>query len=184
MMFTSLSGALLFSAWITVVALAPITVSASVLLPITALVRTYANAHRRNTSRLLGTPIPAPYQPAERRGALSRVWTILRDPASWRDALWLLLHSIVGCLTSALSVTLFLGAPFYLIYPFLFWVTPAPAFRSPFGDWFQLHSVAEATVMMPLALVAFGLWLVLQVPLSRLELTLNRSLLGPRTPGP
>jgi len=184
MMFTSLVGAVLFSAWITAVAVAPITVTAPLLLPITAVVRAYANAHRRGAARLLGTPIPAPYRSAERAGVLSRVQTIIRDPASWRDALWLLLHSTVGCVTSALAVTLFLGSVFYLIYPFLYWVTPPSVFGTPFGGWLELHSVAGATVMMPLALVTFALWLALQVPLTRAELALTRSLLGPRTSAP
>lgn len=183
-MFTSLTGAGLFSVWITVVALSPITVSAPLLLPITAMVRAYANVHRRSAGRWLGTPIPAPYRPRERSDPFRRVLTIVRDPASWRDALWLLLHSVVGCLTSTLAVTLFLGSVLYLIYPFLYWVTPPNVFRTPFGPWHELHSVAGATVVMPLALVAFALWYVLQVPLSRMELALTRSLLGPRTPAP
>jgi hypothetical protein len=182
MMFTSLTGAVLFSAWITGVALAPITLSASLLVPISAVVRRYANAHRREAAVLLGTPIPAPYRTDEQRpGVFGRIATIIKDPASWRDARWLLLHSIVACLTSALAVTLFVGSVFYLIYPFLFWVTPQRVFGRPFGGWHELHSVADATMMMPFALVSFGLWLVLQVPLTRAELALTRSLLGPRT---
>lgn len=180
-MFTSLGGALLFSVWITVAAISPITIFAPLLPPTTRMVRAYANAHRRNTGRLLGAPIPAPYRLAERRRGLGRVWGIVRDPASWRDALWLLLHSIVGCVTSALAVWLFVGSAFYLIYPVLFWVTPRSVFGTPFGGWFELHSIADATVMMPFALVAFGLWLALQIPLTRIELALTRSLLGPRT---
>jgi hypothetical protein len=86
--------------------------------------------------------------------------------------------------TSALAVTLFLGSVFYLIYPFLYWVTPPSVFGTPFGGWLELHSVAGATVMMPLALVTLALWLALQVPLTRAELALTRSLLGPCTPAP
>lgn len=177
-MFTSLIGAVLLSAWLTVVAVVPITVTAPLLLPITAVVRAYADAHRRGAGRLLGTPIPAPYRTAEGLSVLSRVWIIVRDPASWRDALWLLLHSVVGFLTSVLAVTLFAGTVFYLLYPILFWVTPQPVFGNPFGHWHELHSVAAATIMMPLGLVSFGLWLALQVPLTRAELALTRSLLG------
>jgi hypothetical protein len=33
---------------------------------------------------------------------------------------------------------------FYLIYPFLYWVTPS-VFGTPFGDWHALHSVTDAT---------------------------------------
>ena len=183
-MFTSLIGAVLFSAWITMVAISPLALTAPLLLPVTAMVRAYANAHRRSASRLLGTPIPAPYRPVERPGVLGRVSAIVRDPASWRDALWALLHSIVGCVTSTVAVSLFFGSVFYLIYPFLYWVTPPSVFGKPFGTWHELHSVADATVMMPLALITFGLWLALQLLLTRLELALTRSLLGPRTPTP
>jgi hypothetical protein len=183
-MFASLIGAVLFSAWITTVAVSSLALCAPLLPPVTAMVRAYANAHRRSASRLLGTPIPAPYRPVERPGVLGRVSAIVRDPASWRDALWTLLHSIVARVTSTLAVSLFFGSVFALIYPFLFWVTPRSVFGKPFGGRVELHSVADATLMMPLALVTFGLWLVLQVPLTRLELALTRSLLGPRRPAP
>lgn len=181
---TSLIGLVLFVAWIAAVALAPISITAPLLVPITAIVRAYANAHRRGASWLLGTHVPAAYRSTEGQGVFRRIVTIVRDPASWRDALWLLLRSVVGSVTSILAVALFASSVFYLIYPFLYWVTPQRVFGRPFGDWHELHSVADATVMMPVGLVMFGLWMVLQVPLTRLELTLTGSLLGPRRPTP
>jgi hypothetical protein len=179
-MITSLIGVALFTAWVVCVGVSPITVGALLLLPITGLTRAYANAHRRDASRVLSTPIPTPYRSAQRRGVFTRVRTILLDPASWRDALWLLAHSVVGFVTATLTVTLFVSSVFYLIYPFLFWVTPQRVFGTPFGGWFELHSVAQATVMLPFALLTFSLWLALQLPLSRVELVLTRSLLRPR----
>ena len=176
--FTSVLGIGLFALWITAVALAPISITAPLLVPITAIVRAYANAHRRGAGWLLGKPIRSGYRPSAGQGVFGRIVTIVRDPASWRDARWLLLHGIVCFVTSLLAVILFAGSVFYLIYPFLYWVTPQSVFGSPFGDWHELHSVADATVMMPLGLITFGLWMALQLPLSRLELAMTGSLLG------
>jgi hypothetical protein len=179
-MFTSLLGIGLFVGWIVAVALAPISITAPLLIPITALVRAYANAHRRGASLLLGTPVPATYRSAKGQGLFGRIVTIVRDPASWRDALWLIPHVVVGFATSLLAVVLFFSSVFYLIYPFLFWVTPQSVFGTPFGNWHELHSVADATVMMPIGLVMFGLWMVLQGPLTRLEVALTGRMLGRR----
>lgn len=180
LMLTSLAGAVTFSLWITAVAISPITVCAPLVLPATALVRAYANARRRGVERLIGGPVRVTYRQSRRPGMISRVWAIVRDRASWRDALWCLVHSIVGCVTSALTVALFLGGVFYVIYPFLFWVTPQRAFGRPFGGVLELHTVTQAAVMTPLALVSFGLWYVLVLPLARVEIGLTRRLLGPR----
>jgi hypothetical protein len=177
---TSMTGLILFVLWVTFVAVSPISVVAPLVLPVTVLVRAYANGYRRRTARLIGAPIPSGYRTPSRPGLISRIWAVVRDPASWRDAAWLLSHAVVGFVTSILSVTLFLGAVFYLVYPFLFWVTPQRVFGTPFGGWHELHTVADATIMMPLALVCFGLWYLLQLPLTRLELALTRALLGPR----
>lgn len=177
-MITSVLAVVPFTLWITFVAVSPISLVAPLVLPATALVRAYANAHRRGVTRLLGTPMPPPYRDPGGRGMLRRIWQIVRDPASWRDAWWLLCHAVVGCVTATLTVALFAGSVFYLIYPFLYWVTPQRVFGHPF-DHLTLHSVADATVLMPLALVCFALWYALVLPLTRLELSLARALLGP-----
>jgi Putative sensor len=109
---------------------------------------------------------------------VARVWAIERDPASWRDAGWCLLHAIVGCVTSTVSFALFASGVFYLIYPFLYWVTPDKVFRQPFGDQWTLHSVGASAVVMPAALVCFLLWYALVIPLARAEVLTTRALLG------
>jgi hypothetical protein len=121
--------------------------------------------------------VTAKYRP-NRPGLFGRLRTILTDPASWRDALWLPVHGVVAFAGAIVSVTFFLGTLFYAVYPFLYWVTPQRAFGRPFGDWHELHTVGDATIVMPLALVSFGLWYGLQLPLVRAELTVTRALLG------
>lgn len=177
-MLTSLTGVVLFCLWVTAVAISPLTVVAPLLIPVTALVRSYAGAHRRAAQRLLGTPIDAGYRPTAPSGVIGRVWSIVRDPASWRDAWWCVTHAVIACVTATLQIALFAGGVLYLIYPFLYWVTPQRVFGEPFGGALTLHSVGDATIMMPLALVAFGLWYLLALPLTRAELALTRALLG------
>lgn len=180
LMITSMTGVALFSIWISFVAVSPVSIVAPLLIPLTALVRRYANLRRRGAQYLLGVPITAEYRRPTRPGIVDRVWTIVRDPQSWRDALWCLLHGIVGCVASALSVALFFGGVLYLIYPFLFWVTPQRVFGRPFGGLLHLHTVGQASIVMPLALVLFGLWYVLAVPLARADVALTRRMLGRR----
>jgi hypothetical protein len=181
MMITSLVGVLIFSVWITVVAISPLTVFAPLVIPATALLRGYADMHRRGAQYLIGTPVRGRYRRPNRNGVVHRVWTIERDPASWRDALWAFVHSAVACFTSCLAFSLFVGGIFYLIYPFLYWVTPPRVFSHPFGGLVHLHSVGQACGMMPLALVAFGLWYALAVPLARADVAITRSLLSGRS---
>jgi len=180
MMLTSMAGVALFVLWVTLVAVSPITLLAPLVIPATALVRGYADAHRRAAGRLLGAPVEADHRTPDRPGLFRRVWTIESDPASWRDALWLPVHAVVAFATATLAVALFIGSVFYLIYPFLYWVTPQDVFGRPFGGWLEFHSVADSTVVMPLALVCFGLWFWLQLPLTRAELNVTRALLGER----
>lgn len=180
LMLTSMAGVALFCFWITFVAVSPLTPIAVLVIPITAAVRGYVDLHRRSAQRLLGTPIVRRYRSPERPGPLRRVWTIEKDPASWRDAAWLLLYAIVACVTSALSVALFFGAVLYLIYPFLYWVTPQHVFGRPFGGLIHLHSVGQAALLMPLGLVVLGLWYLVALPLARAELGVTRRLLGTR----
>jgi hypothetical protein len=176
-MLTSLIGVVPFCLWVTLVAVSPITLVAPLVLPATALVRWYANIHRRGAQNLLGTRVDSFYRDPERKGVLGRVLGIIRDPASWRDAWWLLLHAIVGCVTSAFSFVLFASGVLYLIYPFLYWVTPPHVFNRPFGDLVHLHSVGQAAAMMPIAIVLFALWYVLVIPLVRAELSVTKAFL-------
>jgi hypothetical protein len=179
LMVTSLAGALLFTLWLTAVVISPITLFAPLVLPATRLVRAYAEHMRRDARRLTAWPMRGAYRSSDDPRLLRRVWAIERDPQSWRDAWWCLTHSFVGSLFSMLLTGLFAGGVFYLCYPLLYWVTPHDVFGRPFGGLVEFSSVAQSCVMMPLALVCFGLWYALVLPLTRTELSLTRALLAP-----
>lgn len=115
---------MLFSVWITAVFLIPVAIFVPLVLPCTRAVRRYADVHRRWASGVLGEPIPYPHRPEATGSAFARAWSVLRDPASWREWWWLLVHSTASVAIAGLSASLYLGGFFYLIYPFLYWVTP------------------------------------------------------------
>jgi hypothetical protein len=176
-MLTAFVAITLFCFWVTFAALSPLTLVAPALIPLTALVRRYANRHRRAAATLLGEPVPEPYRAPAAPGLLTRITTLLRDPASWRDAWWLIVHGTAGLFLATLSFTLAAASVFYVVYPLLYAVTPRPVFSRPFGDWSHLHRLAETFALVPVGFVLFALWWVVVIPLARAEAGLTRSLL-------
>lgn len=175
---TSMVGVALLPLWLTLVAVSPLTVVVPFALGATTLVRAYADANRGAAGRLRGEPVPRPYRPAG-QGVFGRHLAVLRDPASWRDAAWLLVHAVVGFVTATLTLTLFLGTLFWAVFPFLYAVTPQAAFGDALG-FVTIHSVAQSFLFVPLALVAFGLWWALAVPSARADAAVTARMLGPR----
>lgn len=177
----ALVGVVVFCLDVTALALAPLTLTMPLALATGRMRRGLANTHRRWAGRTLDTPVYAIYRRPDGAGVPRRVLTIVRDPATWRDLLWLFLNGIVGVFLSILSLILLLASVFYLIYPFLWWVTPPNVFDADYG-LFQVHDVATACYVMPLGLVSFLLWFFGTATLLRTDARLARSLLRPVLP--
>lgn len=176
MMTTWPVATVLFCVWVTVAALSPLTMFLPVLVLLTPAVRAYANLHRGWAERMLGDRVPPPYRRAPATGWVARAKAVITDRATWRDLRWLLVHSTVGCFLATLSFSLLAGGVFYLIYPFLYAVTPDPVFRQPFG-FFTLHGVGQSFLLMPVGLAVFGLWYATVRPIMLAHARLARSLL-------
>ncbi len=140
--------------------------------------RWFANGHRMMLSSVIGVRIERPYRKPPMPGVLMWLRTTLADPATWRDIAWLLVNAVIGFTLNLLSAVLFLAALFYLIYPFLVWVTPDGVFDEPFGGLFKLN-VATAFLMVPLGLFAFLIWSASGERLLKANAYLAKSLLGP-----
>ncbi|MGX7677452.1 sensor histidine kinase [Jatrophihabitans sp. DSM 45814] len=169
----------LFSVWITWVSVIVVGVGIPLTLISTPAVRWYANRHRSWAANVLGEPIPRPYLPIRPgSGPLLRLWSIMKDPATWRDWFWLLVNASIGFTLSIVSFSLFAGGLFYLIYPFLWAVTPPEVFGNPFG-FFHINQVSDAFVLMPLGLIFWVIWWYSAVPLARLNARIMHSLLAP-----
>jgi signal transduction histidine kinase len=148
------------------------------LLVFVPCVRWFANCHRVIYGGVLGQAIPRPYKKPPMKGLLMWLRTTLTDPATWRDIAWLLVNAVVGFALNLLSAVLFLASIFYLIYPFLVWVTPDGVFTEPFGGLFTVN-VATSFVMVPFGLIAFMIWLGAGERLLKASAHIGKSLLGP-----
>jgi hypothetical protein len=158
--------------------LSALTVGVPLVIATASLRRSLADVYRRWAGRVLETPIPSPYRAPDRPGVGRRVTTILRDPATWRDLLFLIVNSVVGVVLATLSVSLFLGGIMYLIYPFLWSVTPPNVFSTNFGV-FRVHDLATSYYVMPLGVISLLLWWFWSPRLLRANARLARALLSP-----
>ncbi|WP_327035248.1 sensor histidine kinase [Micromonospora ureilytica] len=173
-------GAVLATLWITSISVVALGAGIPLTLLATVLVRWFADLHRQWAADRLGEPVPArPYQPTPDAGWPVRLWTILRDPPTWRDWIWLVVNSITIWLSCGLSLLFFLSGVVYLTYPLIYQLTPSQVFRTPMGEGFRLHSVAQSFWLVPLGPVFLLLWYVTAVRLANLNARVIRALLGP-----
>jgi signal transduction histidine kinase len=172
-------GAALATLWLTSVAVVPLGAGIPLTLLATVLVRWFAGLHRGWAADRLGEPVERSYLAPPRPGWWSRLWTVLRDPASWRDWAWLVVNAVTVWFTSGLSLVLFLLGVVALVYPVLYGLTPPQVFRTPLGEGFRLDSVGKSFALVPLGPAFLALWYGTSGPLTRLNAVVMRSLLGP-----
>jgi len=172
-------GLALGTLWITSVAGVALVAGIPLTVLTTALVRWFADLHRRWAAERLGEPVARPYRAAPDGGWPARLWGVLRDPATWRDWAWLAANSITCWFSSGLSLMMFLAGVVYLIYPLVYQLTPPEVFRTPLGEGFRLHSVAQSFAMVPFGPVLLLLWYVTAQRLANLNARVIRTLLGP-----
>ncbi|OEV02468.1 sensor histidine kinase [Streptomyces oceani] len=73
-------------------------------------VRMHANQRRLLAAQWSGVSIPPPYRPLPRdlrpgvTGMVERTTVLIKDPATWRDILWLLVDAIAGFVTALLAL--------------------------------------------------------------------------------
>jgi signal transduction histidine kinase len=113
-------GWLIFGLLITAIVLVIVWIGLPILLVVLAMLRGYADLHRRLDSRILGTPIPPPYRRQVDAGGVFfvRLRMRLTDPATWRDCVWLLEVQSLGF---ALHLAAFVAFP---ILPIGYWGSP------------------------------------------------------------
>src|SRR5262249_54740184 len=75
----------------------------------------FADWHRARFARLAGVRISRPYLPDQPGGWTERLIAAARDPASWRDAAWLLVNGTAGATLCLLSLSLFAAGVFYVL---------------------------------------------------------------------
>jgi len=170
-------GIALFVLHVVAIPLVAVWVGIPMLLAVVPAVRGFATLHRRFAGWVSGVEIPSPYRTPSRPGVVARLRTWFGDPATWRDLAWLIVNAVLGFTLNLTSAVLFLSGLFYLIYPFLVWVTPDGVFDTPVG--FHVNTFTSIFVAWPLAAVFGWLWLRFGRALLLGNALLTRSLLGP-----
>jgi signal transduction histidine kinase len=138
------------------------------------MVRTLGNIERARMNGFLGTALRDPYRPAApETGWMARLFAIGKDPATWRDFLFLMLRLPMGIFTFTVSVATWSAGIGLLGSPVAYWFG---VFRIQFGDWVFDGPIAVmlatfAGVLM--TLLAFGI----TRGLARLETVLGAALL-------
>jgi len=88
--------------------------------------REWAGVQRRLSGWALGEPIRAAYRPAP-QGLLARLRTVLADPQTWRDLLWLAFDSIAGFTFAIVVITAWGVVIGSLTLPAWWWTMPGDA---------------------------------------------------------
>ena len=128
-----------------------------ILIGAGGMVRMLGNFERARANAFLGTTLRDPYRLVDpTSGWLARLLAVLKDPATGRDFLFLMLRLPVGIFTFTAIVVVWSLAVGFLASPFTYWLG---LFRVQFGSWildgpFAMMLATFGGVV--LALVAFG----------------------------
>jgi signal transduction histidine kinase len=139
-----------------------------VLAPLVAmLVRAYADLHRRVAGAWSWVEIPRPYRPVPPGaflGSPRRWWWLVRDPATWRDLLWLLTGAPVGLLLGVAGpVLLVYGLHGVLALPVIIDAAAGPygyGVTWPIEDALDVLSVPPQGALVTAGALYAGPWLL------------------------
>ena len=163
----------LFILWVTFLPLVIVTVGILGLAIVVPAAAWVASGFRVMAGQILGEPLEPSYRDVP-GGPISRLRVWITDPARWRDLAGLFVTSTLGLVTSVIVISLLGGSLFYLIYPFLWWVTPAGVFDVPLGI-ITIDTLSETFLMSLGAVVLFALWWWVGGPLVRARARLDRA---------
>ena len=125
-------GLVLFIVTVTGIGLVAVSVGIPILVVCLPLLRRFAGLHRRWAARQLGVePIPSSYAPVPDAALLVRLWAVAKDPATWRDLVWLLVNSTAGLAMYIIAVVeSLLGLVFWWLPKHMFLDTNARIARA------------------------------------------------------
>ncbi|MDX6371953.1 MAG: hypothetical protein QOD98_941 [Nocardioidaceae bacterium] len=113
------------------------------------LIRLIANRQRHIAGRLLGADLPPPYKPMPDGGPLIRLRSVLTDPMTWRDVVWILWAITFGWAISLLVIVLLLAVAtvffwWFGIYPLLWMRSQVDRVLLTYGSTETLERRVEA----------------------------------------
>jgi signal transduction histidine kinase len=140
-----------------------------------AVFRWVCDLERRRAALVLGAAIPQNYRPRPDRNIAIRLLSVLKDPQSWKDAVYLGLFSIVGFVWGIIWITVWAVALGSIAMPAWWWSVPDGVQYGPIvvDSWYEVSGV----VLLGLALTPFALALQRGLALSQAHMA--RRLLAP-----
>ena len=113
------------------------------------LIRVIANRQRYIAGRVLGVDLPPPYRPTPEGGPLVHLRSVLGDPMTWRDVVWILWAITFGWAVSLIVVVLLLAVVtvffwWFGTYPLLWMRSQVDRVLLTYGSTAVLESRVEA----------------------------------------
>ncbi|MFD2768078.1 sensor histidine kinase [Micromonospora eburnea] len=138
-------------------------------------VRSLAAVERRRAGRLLGGVVPQRY--AEFSGSsFAQLRTLARDPATWRDLLWLVLHALAGTSLALCCLAVWLCAITAPVVALVWWVPDG----APIDFFVKIDSWTRAlAVPLPIAAGSTALLLWAGPVIAAAQAKAYRAMLAP-----
>ncbi|SFB61567.1 Putative sensor [Amycolatopsis marina] len=178
-------GIFWFVALVTLIAVGVSTAIIWIGVPIAAfavlLWRGGAQMERARVATFLGTVVPMPYRPLPEGGQKARWTTRLRDAATWRDLVYLVLLFPLGIIEFVLLITSWSVSLALLTLPIYYRYLPEGAYYFPAWDvrWITVDSTVAALPWAALGVLFVAVTVVLTRALAGMHAGLARTLLGP-----
>lgn len=138
------------------------------------MIRTLGNIERARLNGFLGSALRDPYRhEAPETGWIARLAAIGKDPATWRDFLFLIIRMPMGIFTFTITLVTWVVGIVFLCSPILYWIG---LFRVNVGPWTfdgPVAALMTTAAGVPLTLLAIGV----TRGLARLEVVLGAALL-------
>ncbi|UGQ08905.1 sensor histidine kinase [Yinghuangia sp. ASG 101] len=177
------AGLVLFCLTVTFIPLMIIGVGVFVVPMLIAGTRALADVARRRAELWGGVPIARPYRPRPEfdtglAGLIQRCRWLMRDPATWRDLLWLIGDWVVGFFLAILPLAFIAEGLFGVIQPFL-WKTLDNAGGNNWYTFLKIDSDGTALLAVPLGLLYVVIGFLIAPKTLRAHAVWTRSLLAP-----
>ena len=174
----AVAGSLLWCLLAVAVTLIPLIVGVPLTISAVLAVRSLADRHRRWAAEVMGVRIERRYRTLPDAGSFHRLVALVRDPATWRDQLWVFVNSTAGILLLCVPTGLFLYGLWGLAFPLLYAQVPEGTLNDHLG-LFRVTSQTTSLLFIPVGLLSLLMcWAVLPSVMRSYAL-LTRAALAP-----
>jgi putative sensor protein len=180
----TLVGLVLWVAFATAVALAPLGIGLPAIPVMVRAIRRLETSVRRLAGDWCGAPIGDPYQPEPARpeeqppSLRARLGFLVADPATWRDLIWIIVDTLVGWLLTLTPAGVIAWGLFGMVMPAV-WHPIVTAHGSNWYAFIHVTTASTAWLSTALGIVFIALGLLTAPRLLRRYGALAQSLLAP-----